>query len=313
MVINELAVSQQSLNRRSMLHEVVQGVVKIAMAAAAVIRSRKKITSGWQGKARRREWVSMRQIYEQLGDNYFRRVYRMDYCTFCQLSNMLQAQIVSLARKPGSNPEIVRSGPNGRIQPSVRLGIALRFFAGGSNYDIMTTFGVGQADVSKSIWIVVEAVNRTNQLAIEFPRCHEKQHEIARQFQVKSTAGFDCCAGAVDGILIWIQQPSEADSIVSRVGIRKLFCSRKNKFGLNCQAICDAQGKFLDISMMYPGATSDVLAFESSTIYSDLADGVLAPGLCLFGDNAYINSWFMATPFSGFSGGTKDAYNFYHS
>jgi hypothetical protein len=108
-------------------------------------------------------------------------------------------------------------------------------------------------------------------------------------------------------------QPSEADSIVSKVGIRKFFCGRKNKFGLNCQAICDANGKFLDISMMYPGATLDVLAFESSTIYSDLANGILAPGLCLFGDNAYINSRFMATPFSGVSGGTKDAYNFYHS
>jgi hypothetical protein len=180
MDINELVVSHKSLNRRSMLDQVVQGVVKIATAAAAVIRSRKKIIKpGWRGKARRRERVSMRQIFDQLGDNYFRRAYRMDYPTFRQLSNMLHPQIVTLARKPGSNPDIVRSGPNGRIQPSVRLGIALRFFAGGSNYDIMTTFGVGRADVSKSIWIVVEAVNRTNQLAIEFPRCHEKQHEIA--------------------------------------------------------------------------------------------------------------------------------------
>jgi hypothetical protein len=39
----------------------------------------------------------------------------------------------------------------------------------------------------------------------------------------------------------------------------------------------------------------------------------LAPGLCLFGDNAYTNTNFMATPFSGVSGGSKDAYNFYHS
>jgi hypothetical protein len=36
------------------------------------------------------------------------------------------------------------------------------------------------------------------------------------------------------------------------------------------------------------------------------------PGFCLFGDNAYINSIFMATPFAGVLGGSEDAYNFYH-
>jgi DDE superfamily endonuclease len=35
--------------------------------------------------------------------------------------------------------------------------------------------------------------------------------------------------------------------------------------------------------------------------------------LCLFGDNAYINTPFMATPHSATTGGSKDAYNFYHS
>jgi hypothetical protein len=62
-----------------------------------------------------------------------------------------------------------------------------------------------------------------------------------------------------------------------------------------------------------PGSTSDILSFESSTIYHELEGGLLAPGLCLFGDNAYINSPFMATPFSNVSGGSKDAYNFHHS
>jgi hypothetical protein len=69
----------------------------------------------------------------------------------------------------------------------------------------------------------------------------------------------------------------------------------------------------MDVSITYPGSTSDILSFESSTIYRSLQNGLLAPGLCLFGDNAYTNSVFMATPFSGVGGGSKDAYNFYHS
>ena len=82
---------------------------------------------------------------------------------------------------------------------------------------------------------------------------------------------------------------------------------------MNCQAVCDVRGKFLDLSIMYPGSTSDCLAFEGMALYQKLEEGLLAPGLCLFGDNAYINSLFMATPFPGASGGSKDAYNFYHS
>jgi hypothetical protein len=33
----------------------------------------------------------------------------------------------------------------------------------------------------------------------------------------------------------------------------------------------------------------------------------------LFGNNTYINTEFLATPYSGTKGGTRDAYNFYHS
>jgi hypothetical protein len=177
----------------------------------------------------------------------------------------------------------------------------------------MTTFGIGRADISRSIWLVVQAINMTAFLSIQFPKSHEEQHRIAKEFMAKSAAGFDCCVGAVDGILIWIGRPSEKDAARSGCGPAKFFCGRKHKFGLNCQAICDARGKFLDVSLMFPGSTSDVLSFESSSIYGRLQDGLLAPGLCLFGDNAYINARFMTTPYSGVSGGTKDSYNFYHS
>jgi DDE superfamily endonuclease len=41
--------------------------------------------------------------------------------------------------------------------------------------------------------------------------------------------------------------------------------------------------------------------------------GFLAPGLCLFGDNAYVSTPYMATPYKNVKGGSKDDYNFYHS
>jgi hypothetical protein len=65
--------------------------------------------------------------------------------------------------------------------------------------------------------------------------------------------------------------------------------------------------------ILYPGSTSDCLAFKGVLLFQKLDEGILAPGLCIFGDKAYLNTPNMATPYAAVSGGTKDAYNFYHS
>jgi DDE superfamily endonuclease len=142
----------------------------------------------------------------------------------------------------------------------------------------MLVFGIGRTDVGRSVWAVVEAINQCVRLDIVFPTGHAQQHAIARGFKAKLFAQFACCIGTVDGILIWIIHPSEAEARLSECDPGKFFCGRKHKFGLNCQAICDSRGRFLDISVMFPGSTSDVLAFEGTTIYEELKGGLLAPG-----------------------------------
>ena len=72
---------------------------------------------------------------------------------------------------------------------------------------------------------------------------------------------------------------------------------------MNCQAVCDVHGRFLDISITYGEASSDVLAFENSELFKLLEKGFLLHGLVLFGDNAYLNSSYMATPYPDTSGG----------
>ena len=69
--------------------------------------------------------------------------------------------------------------------------------------------------------------------------------------------------------------------------------------------MCDVRGRILDLSIVYPGSTSDCLAFEGMSRFHKLEEGALAPGLCLFGDNAYINSPYLATPYAGVMGGPK--------
>ena len=175
-----------------------------------------------------------------------------------------------------------------------------------------TTYGISFSEVFVSVWRDVNAVNQCPEFEIVYPKSHNQQFEIAKGFKKVSGAGFDCCAGAVDGMLIWIHKPSQCCCKEASCQNGKLLCERKNKFGLNLQVVADAYDHFLDVSIVYPGSTSDCLAFEGMDLYTQLEGGILHNNLCLFGDNAYVNSSYMATPFLS-ANTLQDTYNFFHS
>jgi hypothetical protein len=169
----------------------------------------------------------------------------------------------------------------------------------------MTPYSLGLTDTINSYWYVFDAINKHPGFSIMYPDDHDKQQ----------SPRLGCCAGAVDGILIWIHKPSSRkDCTDAKCSSGKFFCGRKKKFGLNCQAVCDVRGRILDLSILYPGSTSDCLAFEGMSLFQKLEEGLLAPaGLCVFCGKAYLNTPYMATPCAAVYCGTKDAYNFYHS
>jgi hypothetical protein len=104
----------------------------------------------------------------------------------------------------------------------------------------------------------------------------------------------------------------------------RLFFSRKGFFALNAQAICDAERRFLGLSICAPGSTNDNLAWDLCSTAKWLKAGGLhdvsvgaadelglPSGFFLVGDNAYTNSDSMAVPFQG-SGLThaQELYNY---
>jgi hypothetical protein len=86
-----------------------------------------------------------------------------------------------------------------------------------------------------SVWYVVDAINAYSEFQISYPADHEEQQAIAEGFRRKSAANFDCCAGAIDGILVWIHKPSQEECTKAGCSDGKFFCGRKHKFGLNYQ------------------------------------------------------------------------------
>ena len=80
------------------------------------------------------------------------------------------------------------------------------------------------------------------------------------------------------------------------------------------QAVCDSRNRFLEVWLNYPGSVGDYMAFQTSSFRTRIEEpGFLADGLCLFGDNAYVNTFYMATPYPNVRNGPKDSYNFHHS
>ena len=186
----------------------------------------------------------------------------------------------------------------------------------------MLAFSTSYSEVLKSVWTIVEAINNCPQFAISYPASIEEQRKIAAEFQAKSVPGISNCAGAIDGIIIWMLKPSEKEAAKAGVNQLKFLCGRKHKFGLNCQAVSDCRGRIIDISIKFGASSSDLLAFEASELHSRLEDGLMHQDgenerFVLFGDNAYINTTYLATPFTNVAGdpnrAAEDSYNFYHS
>jgi len=258
----------------------------------------------------RRTRQSVTSIFQEQGSCYVRRACRMREQSFWKLLSTLRPHMKNIKK----NPKKKRSGAtNGFISPAVRLSAALRCFAGRPD-DIALVHGISHSAVFKGAWEIVNAVNECLTLDICFTKDHSIQRRIAMGFKKNSKANFDNVAGAVHGMLAWTERPHLRDCDGATVGPKKFFCGRKKKFGLNLQGVCDHEGRFLDVSIGHLASTADWLCFKTSSLYDQLEqEGFLAPGLVLFGDDAYVNTTCMATPFKAVKSGDKDDYNFYHS
>ena len=92
--------------------------------------------SGGRSFLRPRRRGHIETIISETGDYYFRRMYRMNQDMFKGIVRLLS---------PGLSKGTRWVGPNGRIPKDLRVSAALRYFAGGSPYDIALTHGISHS------------------------------------------------------------------------------------------------------------------------------------------------------------------------
>jgi hypothetical protein len=284
---------------------VVVQAAAIASAEEEDNQGRQRLEGAKTVKRTRRDPVV---IFDEMGVIGFRRAYRMHRRTFIDLFEKVEPFM-----RADDNKRKRGATPNGPITKLCRFSMAIRFFAGGDRYDIGPVFGVSSNEVYRSVWRVVDAIHKNSSFDIEFPKDHDKQREIALGFKAKSKVNFDNCVGCIDGMLVWTNKPVETLEDIG-VGPAKFYCGRKNKFGLNMQAVCDHKRRFLDVDITHPGSASDFTVWLNCKLRDAVeTQNFLAKDLVLYGDNAYVNTPYMVTPFRGVSSGPKDDYNYYHS
>ncbi len=251
---NKITMMTTTKRRQRKSYSLDETLANIVENATAVIvqrflrQCRQKSRTGMRNQGglapgrifRRRYRRSVQDIYEEVGALYFRRAYQMKCSTFMSLVAGLRRYIIAASilsqwtdftRCP---TYMCHSLVCGRVRTSY-------------TYDHIRYWP--HSDTIKSCWYVVDAINR-------------QQWSIVKGFYDVSSAGFGCCAGAVDGILNWIHEPSQKDCTEAGCNPGKLFCGIKKTCGLSCQAVCDTGGWILDISIVYPGSTSDCLTLE---------------------------------------------------
>jgi hypothetical protein len=202
----------------------------------------------------RLDWAEHRDL--EVARGLFRRMYRMDLDQFEQLVSLLRAsltvnEIMALNRSVA-----------GAIIPELRLHCLLRWLAGGSYLDIVSKVNIHPSTFYPIVWSTCEAICACEQLGFFFPNSVAMASEIARGFESISTDGVvNGCIGAIDGWLMPIKVPPARFHNVTAY-----FSGHYQRYGLNVQAICDHQCRFLWLAIAAPGGQPDINAFRRTNL-----------------------------------------------
>ena len=247
-------------------------------------------------------WDRARRIGEYEGS--FTQEYRMPAVSFDILLEKLRPKITPDPR--------ISSGKTkrGALLAEHVLAFTLRYLGGASYHELKKVYGMKKTNLYHWIHKCIQAINEDPTLEFSLPTDRVKLAELAAGFRVYSKDGlFSGCVGALDGWLCVIRCPRESET-PSPI---RYYSGHYGVHGVNVQAVCDSFSRFTYASIMFPGATNDLEAFEGSSLFG--IHQQFPWGFYLLADNAYTLSDRLLVPFFGSQRCSVShfAFNFYLS
>jgi hypothetical protein len=241
-------------------------------------------------------------VAQLLHEEQFENTYRMSFQCWDRLTFVLEQHLLRNSSKSRCSEPIT-------IQ--LIMGIGMMFLAGGSINQTRHIFGLSRSEAYRCVNHFIDAILLSPVLDIKLPRTDEEWNNIKHGFMLKSSLpAMEGCVGAVDGFFQKTTAP-----IVKEVGnVISYFSGHYQSYGLNCQAACDANLKFMYFGVVATGSTNDNIAIHMA---DDLIKCIneLPLGMFFVGDAAYTLSENLLIPFTGSQRNNldNDAFNYYLS
>ena len=184
------------------------------------------------------------------------------------------------------------------ISVEQRVAITLWYLATPAEYrTVAHLFGVAHCTVCKIVHETCDAiVTSLLSVYVKFPR-GDQLDSVVDGFRTKW--GVSQCVGAIDGCHIPIAAP-----VLNHTD----YYNRKGWYLMILQGVVDANYRFLDICVGWPGSVHDARVFAHSPLYKKITEEELLPNkklningtevpLYLIGDSAYPRQTWLLKPF----------------
>ena len=114
-------------------------------------------------------------------------------------------------------------------------------------------------------------------------------------------------------MFVWIF-PTNPNTCSKETGnVKSYFSGHYQNYGINIQVACDHRCGFVNMCVAAPGSSNDIFAYQKPPLQQMVA--ALPIGKYIVGDNAYVHSEHLLTPFLGIqrNDAMNDSYNYYLS
>ncbi|RVE46114.1 hypothetical protein evm_009188 [Chilo suppressalis] len=200
----------------------------------------------------------------------------------------------------------------GSLPKQLKVLCALHFFAQGSYQASLGqdyNLALSQPSVSRCLDTVANLIIRKlTPSKIIFPNTPAERAENKAEFL--SIFGMPNTIGAVDGSHIGIIAPPLSHPTAPG----NIFYNRKGFYSINCQVICNAKGRIINVNPNFPGSTHDAAVWRASNVNKSLERAYIQgnENEWLLGDKGYpLLPWLM-TPLSAPATAAEQQYNNCH-
>ena len=216
------------------------------------------------------------QLLDVFTDEEIRNRYRFRRHSIAYICHIVDADL----RRPTMR--------NHALSVETQVLTSLRYLASGCFFQVDgDVMGIDKSSVSRVVQGFCEAIVAKKNQFIQFPITDdEKARNKIKFFKM---GGFPSCIGCIDGFHVRICTPHEDEND---------YINRKNWHSINCQGITDADLKFVDAVVRWPGGSHDASILTTSRVYDHLAaNHTLIDHGVLVGDSGYPLKPYLMVPY----------------